>query len=441
MNKNTSEIVTEILATVKKKGATEAEVVYSKGKGLSISLRNGDVDTIENSEDSSLILTVYNGKAKGSASSALLDEASIALTIEKAWEIAKLTQEDEFAGLADEELLANPADFKDLDIYHPTDVTPDAMIENGLKAEKAALETKGIIVDETNISIGEGFSVYASSHGFLGTKQGTNCSMSVVAIAEKDGAMERDYWWDAVRDYNNMMPATELGKKAAARTIARVGARKVKSCKVPVLFDATVAQGLVGHMLSALAGSSLYQDASFLKDDLNTQIFPEWFEIHENPFIKGGFASRNFDSNGVATKARNIIDSGVLTGFLLSIYSARRLGLVTTGNAGGAHNLFIKTHNNSEKSFDDALKQLNTGLYVTSVMGQGVNTINGDYSRGASGFWIENGEIQFPVSEITIASNLKDMYKNLVLIANDTDQRTKIQTGSWLIEEMTIAGV
>jgi PmbA protein len=435
--KNTEAIVAEILETVKKKGASDAEVVYSKGSGLSISVRNGDVDTVENSNDSSLILTVYNGKAKGSASTAILDKDSIDLTIEKALEIAKLTQEDEFAGIANKELLANSADFKDLSTYHPRDISPETMIEMAKQAESATLETKGVVVDEAGVSMGEGFSVYANSNGFMGTKQDTNSSMSVVAIAEKDGQMERDYWWDAVRDFNHLMPADELGRKAAERTISRIGATKVKSCKVPVLFDATIAQGLIGHVLSAISGSSLYQEASFLKDDLGNQIFPEWFEINEDPFVKGGFASRNYDSNGVTTKQRSIIEKGVLKGFLLSVYSARRLGLETTGNAGGSHNLFVQS---SSKSFDEALKELGTGLYVTSVMGQGVNTVNGDYSRGASGFWVENGEIQFPVSELTIASNLKDMYKNLVLVATDIDKRSKIQTGSWLIEEMTIAG-
>ncbi len=435
--KNTEAIVAEILETVKKKGASDAEVVYSKGAGLSISVRNGDVDTVENSNDSSLILTVYNGKAKGSASTAILDKDSIDLTIEKALEIAKLTQEDEFAGIADKELLANSADFKDLSTYHPRDISPETMIEMAKQAESATLETKGVVVDEAGVSMGEGFSVYANSNGFMGTKQDTNSSMSVVAIAEKNGQMERDYWWDAVRDFNNLMSADELGRKAAQRTISRIGATKVKSCKVPVLFDATIAQGLVGHILSAISGSSLYQETSFLKDDLGNQIFPEWFEINEDPFVKGGFASNNYDSNGVATKQRNIIEQGVLKGFLLSVYSAKRLGLETTGNAGGSHNLFVQS---SSKSFDEALKELGTGLYVTSVMGQGVNTVNGDYSRGASGFWVENGELQFPVSELTIASNLKDMYKNLVLVAGDIDKRSKIQTGSWLIEEMTIAG-
>jgi len=437
MKKNTTQIVTDILDTVKKKGASDAEVVYSHGKGLSISVRNGDVDTIENSEDLSLVLTVYNGKSKGSASTAVLDKQSIDLTIEKALEIAKLTQADEYAGIAEVELLANSDDFKDLSTYHPREVTPDVLIEMAKTAEAAALETSGIVVDEAGVSMGEGESTYANSNGFIGHKQGTNSSMSVVAIAELNGQMERDYWWDAVRDFNQMMDANDLGKKAASRTIERIGAKKIKSTKAPVLFDPSLSQGLVGHMLSAISGSSLYQEASFLKDDLNKQIFPDWFEINENPFAKGGFASRNFDSNGVATKQRDIIESGVLKGFLLSVYSARRLGLTTTGNAGGAHNLFVKS---TDISFDAALKQMDRGLYVTSVMGQGINTVNGDYSRGASGFWVENGEIQFPVNELTIASNLKDMYKNVVLVANDIDKRSKIHTGSWLIDEMTIAG-
>ncbi len=437
MNKNTEQIVAEILATVKKKGATDAEVVYSQGSGLSISVRNGDVDTIENSNDSSLILTVYKGKAKGAASTAVLDQASIDLTIQKALEIAKLTQEDEFSGIATKELLANTNEFKDLSTYHPRDIAPETMIDMAIQAESAALQTKGIVVDETAVSMGEGYSVYGNSNGFIGTKQGSNSSMSVVAIAELDGQMERDYWWDAVRDFNDLESPNSIGEKAAKRTIANIGARKIKSTKAPVLFDATLAQGLVGHMLSAISGSSLYQEASFLKDDLGSQIFPKWFQINEDPFVKGGFASRNYDSNGVTTQQRQLIDSGVLNGFLLSVYSARRLGMKTTGNAGGVHNLFVQS---GDYSFQQALKELGTGLYVTSVMGQGINTVNGDYSRGASGFWVENGEIQYPVSELTVASNLKDMYKNLVLVASDIDQRSKIHTGSWLIDEMTIAG-
>jgi PmbA protein len=437
MNKNTEQIVTEILATVKQKGATEAEVVYSQGSGLSVSVRNGDVDTIENSKDSSLILSVFKGKARGAASTATLDKDSINLTIQKALAIASLTQEDEYAGIAEKELLANVADFKDLSVYHPHDLTTDVLIDMAKEAEQGALETAGIVVDEADVSTGESSVVYANSNGFIGSKKGSNSSMSVVAIAEKDGQMERDFWWDASRDIHKLMSAKNIGKKAAQKTIAMIGAQKLSSTKAPVLFDASLAQGLVSHMLAAISGGNLYKGTSFLKDDLNEQIFPTWFEINEDPFVKGGFASKNFDSNGVATKQRMLIESGVLKGFILSVYSARRLAMQTTGNAGGVHNLFVKS---SDTSFAAALKKLDKGLYVTSVMGQGVNEVNGDYSRGASGFWVENGEIQFPVSELTIASNLKDMYKNLVLVAADVDKRNKIQTGSWLIEEMTIAG-
>lgn len=433
----TEQIVTDILRTVKKKGATQAEVAYSQGSGLAVSVRNKDVDTIENSNDNSLILTVYNGKAKGSASTAILDNKSIELTIDKALEISRLTQEDEFSGLAEPELLADPNNFKDLDTYHPAEVNADELIELAKQAEAAALESDGLIVDEANVSVGKGSSVYANSNGFLGHDCGSTASMSVVAIAEKDGHMERDYWWDAVRDFNKIISPQELGKKAAQRTLARVGARKIKSTKAPVLFDSSISTGLIGHMLSAISGSSLYQEASFLKDSLNSQIFPEWFEITEDPFLKGGFASRNYDSNGLATHQRKLIDNGVLTGFLLSVYSARRLNMKPTGNAGGAHNLIVKS---GQTDFANALKQLGTGLYVTSVMGQGINTVTGDYSRGASGFWVENGEIQYPVSELTIAGNLSDMYQNLVLVATDTDKRSKTHTGSWLIEQMTIAG-
>lgn len=434
----TEQIVTDILQTVKKKGATQAEVSYSQGSGLAVSVRNGDVDTIENSNDNSLVLTIYNGKAKGSASTAILDKESIDLTIQKALEISHLTQEDEFSGIAEPELLANPANFKDLDTYHPSDVSADELIEMAKQAESATLESKGLIVDEANISIGEGCSVYANSNGFIGHEQGSSSSMSVVAIAEKDGLMERDYWWDAARDFNKLMSANALGHKAAQRTLSRIGAKKIKSTKAPVLFDASIATGLVGHLLSAISGSSLYQEASFLKDDLNKPIFPKWFAINEDPFVKQGFASRNFDSNGVATQQRMLVDEGVLKGFILSIYSARRLKMKPTGNAGGAHNLII--HSSTQNGLDDVLKEMGTGLYVTSVMGQGINTVTGDYSRGASGFWVENGEIKYPVTELTIAGNLRDMYKNLVLVGGDTDKRSKIQSGCWLIEQMTIAG-
>ncbi len=433
-------LVEKVLDQLKAKGATQAEVVYSEGAGVSVSCRQGEVDTIENNQDKSLVITVYKNQAKGSASTAVVDEANVELTMEKALAIASLTEADEAAGLADKALLAT--EFHDLQLYFNNQKTADELVSMALSAEQSALDyakSKGqsITVDEANVQLGEGRSIYANSLGFIGHKQGSNASASVVAIAEQDGVMEREYWWDARRDVNEMDSMFSIGERASERTLQRLGSRKIKSTKAPVLFDPSSAKTLVGHMLSAISGSALYQEASFLKDDLHQQLFPEWLSIKENPFLPGGFASRNFDGNGVQTRQRDLIKAGVLNGFLLSVYSARRLGMQTTGNAGGAHNLLVES-NQSEQQ--DLLQQLDTGLLVTSLMGQGVNTVTGDYSRGASGFWVENGKIQFPVSELTIAGHLKDMFKSLVAIGDDVDERSKIHTGSWLIESMTIAG-
>lgn len=437
---SSTELVEKILKKLKQKGASQAELVYSTGSGVSVSCRKGEVETIENNEDKSLVITVYKGQAKGSASTAVVDESNIDLTIEKALTIASLTEADEAAGLPDESLLAT--EFKPLDIYFNNEKTTDELVDMALLAEQAALDyansqNQSITVDESNLQMGEGFSVYANSLGFVGKKQGSNASASVVAIAEKDGDMEREYWWDASRDIEQLASMQEIGALAAQRTLERLGARKIKSTKAPVLFDPSCAKSLLGHMLSAISGSALYQEASFLKDDLHQQLLPDWFNLFEDPFLKQGFASRNFDGNGVQTRQRELIKAGVLNGFLLSVYSARRLGMQTTGNAGGAHNLTVQ----SDAGFaDNMLKQLGTGLLVTSLMGQGVNTVTGDYSRGASGFWVENGEVQYPVSELTIAGHLKNMFKSLIAVGDDFDYRSKIRTGSWLIEEMTIAG-
>lgn len=433
-----SDIVTKVLETVKKKGASQAELVYAEGSGIAVSCRNSAVDTVENNQDRSLTVTVYKGLAKGSASTAVLDAESIDLTIEKALAIAALTEEDEFAGLAEAELLAT--EFKDLQCYFDNQRDTEQLIDMGLQAanaavEKAAAKGEQLQVDEADVELGEGRSIYANSNGFYGEKRGSNASISVVGIAERDGVMERDYAWDAVRDVNLLASPQAIGQQAAERTLSRLGARKIKSCKARVLFEASVAKSLVGHFLSAISGGALYQEASFLKDDLHQQLFPTWFELFEDPFVAGGFASRNFDANGVQTRQRKIVEQGCLEGFLLSVYSARRLGLKTTGNAGGSHNLSVLAPSES-----DLIAKMDKGLYVTSLMGQGVNAVTGDYSRGASGFWVENGQIQFPVNELTIAGHLKDMYRGLLAVGDDLDTRSKITTGSWLIDEMTIAG-
>lgn len=433
-------IIERVLEQLTRQGASQAEVVMSEGSGVSVSCREGEVDTIENNHDKSLIVTAYKNQAKGSASTAVVDEANIALTIEKALAIASLTEPDPAAGLAEPELLAT--EFKQLHTYHDNSSDADELVSMALQANQGAVDHASqvgqkITVDEANVQLGEGHTIYANTHGFIGENKGSNASVSVVAIAEKDGAMEREYWWEAVRDVTQLPPMAAVGEQAAVRTLQRLDARKVKSTKAPVLFDPAAAKSLIGHMLSAISGSALYQEASFLKDDLHQSIFPEWFSLYENPFLSGGFASRNFDSNGVQTQARHLIDQGQLNGFLLSVYSARRLGLETTGNAGGAHNLEVQA---PQHSLSELLRKMDTGLYVTSMMGQGVNPVTGDYSRGAAGFWVERGEIQFPVNELTIAGHLKDMYASLVAVGDDVDRRSKTHTGSWLIESMTIAG-
>ena len=434
------DIVTEVLKAVKQKGATAAEVAYSEGAGISVSCRDDAVDTIENNHDKSLVVTVYKGQASGSASTAIVDQASIDLSIEKALSIAELTEEDPYAGLADPEDLAT--EFPDLQTYFENSQTSDVLIEQALEASAAALEVAKVAgadltVDESNVEAGTAASVYANSNGFIGRKRGSNVSASVVAIGKHNGEMERAYWWDAKRNAKDMLSAQELGRTAAQKTLQRLGARKLKSCQAPVIFDPSMAKSLVSHMLQAISGSALYQEASFLKDDLHKQLFPEWFGITEDPFIHSGFASRNYDGNGVRTRRRELIDGGVLNGFLLSAYAARRLGMKTTGNAGGAHNLLVHSAQNTSENL---LQEMGQGLLVTSLMGQGFNAVTGDYSRGASGFWVENGEIQYPVSELTIAGNLRDMFAQLQVIGSDVDQRSHIQTGSWLIDGMAIAG-
>lgn len=433
-----TDIVTKVLETVKHKGADAAEISYAEGSGISVSCRQGEVDTIENNNDKSLSLTVYKNGAKGSASTAVVNEDSIALTIEKALAIAALTAPDEAAGLADKDLLAT--EFKDLQTAYDNPYDPDTLIKYALAATEgaraeAADKQADVVVDEANVEVGDGYAIYATSDGFIGEKRGSNVSASVVAIAKEHGEMEREYWWDAVRDYGQLMDAEIMGAQATGRSVAQLGSRQVKSQQVPVLFDPAMSKTLIGHMLSAISGSALYQEASFLKDDLNTQLFPEWFSIQEDPFIPGGFGSRNFDSNGIATKPRTLIDHGVLKGFMLSLYSARRLNTQPTGHGGGAHNLTVEAATTA-----DLVKEMDRGFLVTSLMGQGVNTVTGDYSRGASGFWVEDGQIAFPISEMTIAGHLKDMFKNLRAVGAEIDRRSKIHTGAWLVDGMTIAG-
>jgi PmbA protein len=417
-------------------GATQAEVSASVDVGLNVNVRLGEVETVEHTRDRGFALTVFFGKRKGSASTADLNPDSIQATIDQACAIARFTEEDPAAGLADADRMATV--FPDLDLWHPWDIDVDAAIALGCDIENAGRDLDGITnSDGASVNAGQSLSVYANSHGFLGRERGTRHSLSVALIAGDDDGMQRDYWYDSVRDATQFMDAAAMGRKAAERTLSRLGARRLSTRQAPVLFAPEIARSLIGHLLGAVSGGSLYRRSSFLLDHVGKQVLPSWLTIDEKPLIPRGLGSSVFDAEGVATIDSPLIVDGVLSRYILGSYSARKLGLQSTGNAGGVHNLLV---GNGGESFEAMLKKLGTGLLVTEVMGQGVSIITGDYSRGASGFWVENGEIAYPVEEITIAANLRDMYTNLVAVGGDVDHRSHILTGSWLIENMTIAG-
>ena len=430
-------LVQELLDESKKQGATSAEAGLSIDNGLSVNARLGEVETIEHHCDQSLGVTVYIGKKKGSASTNDFSADSVKETVKAACSIAGFSSEDEYAGLPDKDRLATH--FPELDRFHPWDIDAEAAIELAVECEDAARSYHDEISNSEGASVSshQGIRVMGNSLGFLQGYQATRHSISCSVIGERDGDMQRDYWYSVSRQAEKLESAKDVGIKAAERTIKRLGAHSLSTRQCPVLYSAEVASGLIGSLISAISGGSLYRKSSFLLDALDSQIFPEFIRIHEQPHLKMALGSSAYDSEGVATAARDIVTDGVLKGYVLSSYSARKLGLQTTGNAGGVHNLTVDSGVND---FAAMLKQLDTGLLVTELMGQGVNGVTGDYSRGASGFWVENGQIQYPVEEITIAGNLKDMYKNIVSVGNDVDYRGNIRTGSILIEQMSIAG-
>jgi PmbA protein len=417
-------------------GASQAEVSASIDTGLNVNVRLGEVETVEHTRDRGFALTVYFGQRKGSASTADLNPDSIQATIEQACAIARFTEEDPAAGLADADRMAT--EFPDLDLWHPWDLDVDEAIALGQAIEDGGRNVAGITnSDGSSVNTGRSLSVYANSHGFLGRERGTRHSLSVALIAGEDDAMQRDYWYDSGRRAQDFMDPAEIGRKAAERTLSRLNAQRLGTRQSPVLFAPEVARGLLGHLLGAVSGGSLYRRSSFLVDHAGKQILPSWFRIDEKPLIPRGLGSSVFDAEGVATLDSPLVVDGVLERYILGSYSARKLGLRSTGNAGGVHNLFVKT---GDDDFAGMLRKLGTGLLVTEVMGQGVSIVTGDYSRGASGFWVENGQIAYPVEEITIAANLRDMYANLVAVGADVDRRSHVLTGSWLVERMTIAG-
>ncbi|HEY6645278.1 metalloprotease PmbA [Povalibacter sp.] len=430
-------LVTMAIEEARQLGATQSEVAISVDTGLSVSARLGEVETLEYQRDRGMGITVYRGQRKGSASTADLGASAIRETVAKAYSIAGFTAEDECAGLPDPDTLATA--IPDLDLNHPWDIEPDQARDLAVACEAAALAVDKRIGNSEGASLSShrGIRVYGNSLGFLGGYPSTIHSLSCVVIAQERDEMQRDYWYSSVRDWRELEDGEKIGRTAAERALRRLNARKPSTTTAPVLYVPELARGLIGHFLGAVRGGSQYRRASFLLDSAGTQVFPDWFSISERPHIPKALGSAPFDSEGCATRDRELVAAGVLGGYILGTYSARKLGLKTTGNAGGVHNLFV---GHGAENFESLLRRMNRGLVVTELMGQGVNGVTGDYSRGAAGFWVENGAIAYPVHEITIAGNLKDMLRNLVAVGNDVDARGGVRTGSILVEQMTIAG-
>jgi PmbA protein len=426
----------DVIARARAAGATQAEVSASVETGLNVNVRLGEVETVEHTRDRGFGLTVYFGQRKGSASTADLKPESIQATLDQACAIARHTEEDPYAGLADATRMAQA--FPDLDLWHPWQPAVEEVIAIGQRIEHAGRDIQGIRNSEgASVGTGASLGVYANSHGFLGRESATRHTFSCSLIAGEGADMQRDYWYDTTRRVQDLMDAGELGRETARRTLARLGARGLSTRQCPVVFAPPVARGLIGHLLAAISGGSLHRRASFLLDQKGEPVLPEWLSITENPHLPRGHGSANFDAEGVATVDSDIVRDGVLSRYLLGSYSARKLGLSSTGNAGGTHNVVVS---HGEDDFQDMLARMDTGLLVTEVMGQGVSIITGDYSRGASGFWVEHGRIVHPVQEVTIAANLREMFMGIGAVGADVDHRSSILTGSILIDRMTVAG-
>ncbi len=425
------------LQEAKALGASQAEAAVSVDVGLSVSVRLGEVENVEYQRDRGMGVTVYFGTRKGTASTADLSAAALRETVAKACSIARFTAEDPCAGLADPDTLAT--DVPELDLSHPWDLTPEGACELALRCEAAAMAVDPRITNSegAGVSTHRGLRAYGNTHGFLRAYPGTVHSVSCAVLGTEGDAMERDYWYSTVRDWRELEDAESVGRMSGERAVSRLGARKLGTTRAPVLFSADVARGLISHFIGAVRGGSQYRRASFLLDAAGQQVFPDWFNLSERPHIARALASAPFDHEGVATRDRELVAGGVLLGYVLSSYSARKLGLRTTGNAGGNYNLIVPGRG---RDFDGMLRLMDRGLLVTELMGQGVNGVTGDYSRGATGFWVEGGRIAYPVHEVTVAGNLKDMYRNLVEVGSDVDLRGGIRTGSILLGEMTIAG-
>jgi len=430
-------IVAMVLDEARKYGADQAEAAASHDIGLSATARLGDVENLEYTNDRGVGVTIYSGTRKGSASTSDFNPEALREAVAKACSFAKYTAEDQYAGLADRELMAsNPPD---LDLAYAWELGSEQAIRLAIECEDAARSFDRRIANSegATVATNAGVRAYGNSHGFIGSYRKTSHSMSCVVVGETNGHMERDHYYSAARDPADLESAESIGTTAARRTIGRLGARKIKTVKAPVVFAAELARGFIGHGIGAISGGAQYRRSSFLLEAAGEQVFPGFFRIEERPHIPKGLASAPYDAEGVATRDRDIVVDGILQGYVLSSYSARRLGLVTTANAGGAHNLIVP---GNAKDQHELLKMMGDGLLVAELIGQGVNGVTGDYSRGAVGYWVENGEIAYPVHEVTIAGNLKELYKNIRAVGRDQDLRGGIRCGSLLVDGMTIAG-
>ena len=430
-------VAAQLLDRARASGATQAEVSCSEERGLSVNVRMGGVETVESNRDRGIAVTVYFGQRKGSASTADLREESLAATVAQACAIAKYTEDDTAAGLADADRMAT--DVREFDAWHPWPIDADRAVDLALACEQAGRDADARIAnsDGASAASGESLSVYANSHGFAGRDRSTHHSLGCALIAGQGDAMQRDGWYTVALAPEDLESATSVGRKAAERTIARMDPRRLATAQMPVLFSAEMARSLVGHLVGAISGGALYRKASFLVDSAGQALFPDWFAIEEDPWLARGLRSGAFDAEGVATRRSMLVEGGVLQRYVLGSYSARRLGLQSTGNAGGVHNLQVRAN---AGDLDDIVARMPRGLLVTELMGQGVNTVTGDYSRGAAGFAIEDGRIVHPVDGITIAGNLRRMFAGIEAVGSDVDPRSHIRTGAILVGAMTVAG-
>ena len=431
------ERLSQVLARARAGGASAAEASISASRGLSVNVRNGEVETLEFQQDRELGLTVYMGQRKGNASTGDWSESGIAQAVAAALAIASATGEDPANGLADPALMAR--NFPDLDLEHPWDLGAEAAVDLARACEAAALAVDARVTgsEGAGVSSHRGISGYANTHGFTGIRRGTQHSLSCAVIASQDDDMQRDYWYSNSRVPGELLTPEALGRRAGERAVARLGARKLSTRSAPVLLPPELARGFWGHFVGAISGGALYRKASFLVDRLGSEVFSPKVTLRQLPYLPRAAASAAWDHEGVATQERTLVDAGRLEGWLLGSYSARKLGLQTTGNAGGVFNLIVEP---GKLDFAGLLREMGQGLLVTELLGHGSNLVTGDYSRGAAGFWVENGEIAYPVDELTIAGNLSDMFRRVAAVGSDVDARAGVRTGSVLIDGMTIAG-